>query len=138
MSKIVLLTIFASIVAACAPVDKQGEPSGASEAEAVATPVYVLRVPSRRDSAVPLARLAGRFEVHEGCLAFNMNGDLYLPALTTEGAASYDGDTVIVGEREIELGKDITPNGSALDPADFLKANERPPEPCASWPRIRI
>lgn len=101
-------------------------------------PIYALRVPPSRDAVVPLARFEGKYEVHDGCLAFNMNGELYLPALTTEGDAYLRDNQVTIGSRTIELDKRVTPGGSVLDPADLERAVALPPAPCAAWPKIRI
>jgi hypothetical protein len=136
---ILAMTVAPFALAACTPQGDSTPMSGSTASmPAEAEPVYVLRVPARRDAAAPLARFEGRYEVVGGCLAFMIGGTPHLPALVEQGDARQEGNTVTIGTRTIELGKTITPGGSALDPYDFARAAESPPAACADWPRIRI
>lgn len=100
--------------------------------------VYVLRVPARRDTMAPLARFEGRYDVVKGCLAFIIGGEPHLPAFSSKGDAYREGDTVTLGSQTIELGKTLTPRGSALDPYDLERATMSPPASCGDWPKIRL
>jgi hypothetical protein len=134
---------------ACAG-EGEGERAGSANLSAAAPSpaplppldVFIARtaVPETKSSGggtmAPAALFHGRYLVQGGCLLFEGGGQHYLPVFPAGSAVVVTREALLLGERPIPLGAEVTGGGGAIGRARGYLVAE--PPPACRFPLLRL